>query len=82
MEKYTYVTLRQKPQFTFELRLLILIKLFSSMVLLMYHFIGTFFNVTYKNINYVKLPTLSEAPGQVSHPFIGFNGIAFLIFVA
>lgn len=24
MEKYTYVTLRQKPQFTFELRLLIM----------------------------------------------------------
>ena len=42
MEKYTYITLRKKAAVHFELRLLILIKLFSSMVLLMYHFIGTF----------------------------------------
>jgi len=37
-----YVTFKQKAAVHFELRLFILINLLSSMVLLMYHFIGTF----------------------------------------
>lgn len=51
MEKYTYVTLRQKPQFTFELRLLILINLLSPMVFFsVYILSGKFMQIQVKSV--------------------------------
>ncbi len=48
MEKYTYVTLRQKAAVHFELRLLILINLLSPMVLLTAAYFKSAVNLFYQ----------------------------------
>lgn len=65
MEKYTYVTLRQKPQFTFELRLLILINLLSPMVLFSVYILSGKFYVNTGKIS-------GGSGGLVSYFFITF----------
>lgn len=51
MEKYTYITLRQKAAVHFELRLLILIKLLSPMVLFsVYILSGKFMQIQVKSV--------------------------------